>query len=182
MVVCVERPLTCARPFFRNLHPRLAQAIHKTLAVFRIPNLRHLLAHQCRKFRAEFQQLCDCLCTIIDVSQLATSRRDKHGRQRIASQLGFEPERECAAVVALRICVVKIREPVGSRMVRIQLFGSAGELHATFRVAGIGQQLTEQRHRVAIHRIERGRTLRSISEGVEISLVRERLRQAEKAR
>ena len=64
-------------------------------------------------------------------------------------------------------------------MIRVQLLGALGQLHAALRITAIYEELAEKGDRIAVHRVKRHRTLGGILKRIEVLLVCEDVGQAE---
>src|SRR5262249_27111044 len=86
---------------------------------------------------------------------------------------------ECAAIVTLAICIVKIGVPVPSWVIWIQLLGARGQSEPAFEVARINKHFPNKCNAIAIHRIQCGSPFRRIPEAFEFLLEKEDLRKTE---
>src|ERR1035441_9248580 len=68
---------------------------------------------------------------------------------------------------------------VKAGMIRVQLLGAFGQLHAALRVAAIYEELAEKSDGIAVHRVKRQNALSCNLKRIEVFLVCEDLGQAE---
>src|SRR6266852_5349668 len=108
----------------------------------RIPPLLHILAYCGGQIRSQVEQTPQGFIGSFTFTELPAGGCDQQVLSPVARQIDLTSETECAAVVALSVCMVEVGVPVPSGVMGVELLGALRQLEAALPVARKGQQLT----------------------------------------